>query len=103
MNSFVGSLCLYGQVDRGLNFQLSEPYISTIYAECLCSPQNMTLENIRVDSYSALLAAWHEATFSLSLAPEAMRRTIYTAQKLKFNRKSFIAVKNLVSAFVLFL
>ena len=54
--------------------------------------------------YSALLAAWHEATFSLSLAPEARRRTIYTAQKLKLNRKSFIAVitvRNLVSVFVL--
>ena len=64
----------------------------------------MTLENIWVDFYSALLAAWHEATFSLSLAPEARRRTIYTAQKLKLNRKSFIAVitvRNLVSVFVL--
>ena len=52
-----------------------------------------------MDSNSALLAAWHEATFSLSLAPEARRRTIYTAQKLKLNRKSFIAVitvRNLV-------
>ena len=56
-----------------------------------------------MESYSALLATWQEATFSLSLAPEARRRTIYTAQKLKLNRKSFIAVItviHLVSAFV---